>query len=599
MRRVAAVFRTHLWLRRFGAASAVILIVLLFIFFSYRLLWRGKIFPGISVSGIAIGGLSPERANDILSRRSAEFLESPLSLSYDEQGWTIEPSQLSLSYEPSVSVRAAYLSGRNGGFFGLPPLLGILEEGKDLPLRYTLDEQVLESSISAIASAVNVPSIPPSLEVLAAPDPQTHSRIKVEAGEAGLQLDVSSLRRTLHERFFTLSQEPVVLHAISLNSSDAAIDPVLTTMRAERLLDRTVVLSYAENSHEALRWELTGEEIVHFLSFDGGFDTEKIASYSATLAESIDRQPVNATFAFRDGRVVEFSPEQNGLTLNTSGTTDALTRTFSELEMSEETEMTLSLPVSVTLAQISTSEVNNLGIRELLGRGVTTFHGSIANREHNIALAASRVNGVLIAPGEVFSFNATVGDISAATGYRQAYIIKEGRTILDDGGGVCQVSTTLFRSALESGLPITERTAHSYRVSYYEQNSKPGFDATVFAPRVDLKILNDTPGHLLIQTETDTAANTLVFEIYGTSDGRVPSITNHRVWDVSPPPPDLYQDDPTLPAGSVKQVDWKAWGAKVKFDYSVSRDGATIYEKTFYSNFRPWQSVFLRGTGSI
>jgi vancomycin resistance protein YoaR len=189
-----------------------------------------------------------------------------------------------------------------------------------------------------------------------------------------------------------------------------------------------------------------------------------------------------------------------------------------------------------------------------------------------------------------------VGDISLATGYQQAYVIRDGRTVLGDGGGVCQVSTTLFRAILAAGLPIVERHAHSYRVGYYEQDSKPGLDATVFAPSADLKFTNDTSAYILIQSQVDKSKMTLEFDLYGTSDERKAELGKVRVWDVSDPPPDLYEDDPTLPAGTVKQVDYKAWGAKAAFDWKVTRGEEVLQERTFYSNYQPWQAVFLRGT---
>ena len=217
--------------------------------------------------------------------------------------------------------------------------------------------------------------------------------------------------------------------------------------------------------------------------------------------------------------------------------------------------------------------------------------------EHNVALTAAKLNGILLAPGETFSFNQTIGDVSAETGFQQAYIIKEGRTVLGDGGGVCQDSTTMFRAALDAGLEIVQRNAHAYRVSYYEQNSPAGIDATVYSPSPDFKFKNDTPAHILIQTTVNTGANYLKIEVYGTSDGRVSTISNARLWDQVPPPPALYQDDPSLPNGQVKQIDWEAWGAKAAFDWKVVRGSETLHEKTFYSNYRPWQAVYLRGTG--
>jgi vancomycin resistance protein YoaR len=215
---------------------------------------------------------------------------------------------------------------------------------------------------------------------------------------------------------------------------------------------------------------------------------------------------------------------------------------------------------------------------------------------HNIELAAARLNGVLIKPGEEFSFNAAVGEVSAATGYQAAYIIQNGRTQLGDGGGLCQDSTTVFRAALDSGLPITVRRGHSYRVGYYEQNAKAGLDATVYSPSTDLKFINDTPAHILIQTEVDSPNRTLKVYFYGTSDGRKATIKDHVVWGITPAPPDVYQDDPTLPVGTVKQVDWKAQGAKAQFVYVVERGGEIIFEKTFTTIYQPWAAVFLRGT---
>lgn len=189
--------------------------------------------------------------------------------------------------------------------------------------------------------------------------------------------------------------------------------------------------------------------------------------------------------------------------------------------------------------------------------------------------------------------------VSEFTGYQQAYIISGGKTILGDGGGVCQVSTTLFRAILDAGLPITERQAHAYMVGYYEQDSPPGLDATVYSPSPDLKFKNDTSNSILITARANPRNYSLVFELYGTSDGRVSTISKPAVTDVVPAPDDLYQDDPTLPVGTVKQIDFKAAGAKVTFNYKVTKAGETIYKKTFISNYRPWQAVYLRGTAPV
>ena len=166
--------------------------------------------------------------------------------------------------------------------------------------------------------------------------------------------------------------------------------------------------------------------------------------------------------------------------------------------------------------------------------------------------------------------------------------------MLDDGGGVCQDSTTLFRAVLNAGLPVVKRTAHAYRVGYYEQGFPPGLDATVFSPSVDFQFKNDTPSHVLIQAYT--LGNSLYVDLYGTSDGRVSKISTPIVTNQTRPPPELRQDDPTLPKGTVKQVDFSAWGANVTFTRKVERNGEILINETFRSNFRPWQAIFLVGT---
>lgn len=315
-----------------------------------------------------------------------------------------------------------------------------------------------------------------------------------------------------------------------------------------------------------------------------------------TMAGRIDVPVQEALFQFNDGKVTAFRASKNGRAVQKEEALARFESAVKALPHAPQLQVVINIPVYTIQPAATTEKVNSFGIKELIGRGYSEFTGSIPGRIHNVALAASRLNGILIPPGETFSFVDAIGDISAATGYQSAYIIKEGRTVLGDGGGVCQVSTTLFRSALAAGLPIVERHAHAYRVHYYEEAGyKAGIDATVFSPTVDLKIKNDTPAHILIQTKTDTKNLTLTFELYGTHDGRSSEILNHVVYGETPPPPALYQDDPTLAPGVVRQVDWAAWGAKASFAYRVTRGNEVLQDTTFNSNYRPWQAVYLRG----
>lgn len=327
------------------------------------------------------------------------------------------------------------------------------------------------------------------------------------------------------------------------------------------------------------------------------FREEVFTNVLENLKAGINIPVQDALFEFRSGRVTAFRPSKDGREINVEKLQKQFRDAVASLPDAPTRSLTLPIPVDTVRPSLTTDRVNTFGIREIIGRGYSEFAHSIPSRVHNIALASSKLHGLLIKPGETFSFNEAVGDVSATTGFQPAYIIKEGRTVLGDGGGVCQVSTTLFRAALNAGLPIIERRAHAYRVSYYEQAGyKAGLDATVFAPSVDLKIHNDTPAYILIQAKTDTQNMTLTIELYGTSDGRKAEIYNHVVSGITPPPPALFQDDPTLPVGVTKQVDFAAWGAKASFQYKVTRGGEVLQDTTFVSHFRPWQAVYLRGT---
>ena len=327
------------------------------------------------------------------------------------------------------------------------------------------------------------------------------------------------------------------------------------------------------------------------------YSEDKLYETLAPFIKKINKDPIDALFTFQNGKVIVFEPSEEGKMVDIDDIKKNLDYQFEKILFRQKTQ-TITIPINIkTLGpKITTDKANNLGIEELIGKGTSLFSHSIPNRIFNITLAAERINGILIAPNETFSFNKALGDVSSFTGYQQAYIIQNGKTILGDGGGVCQVSTTFFRALLDSGLPITQRHAHAYRVGYYEEDGPPGLDATIYVPTVDLQFKNDTNDYILVQTQIDQDIQQLSVFLYGTKDARVTNLTEPLITNRVPAPPDLYQDDPTLPKGVIKQVDWKSEGSKVSFTREVTKNGKKIIFDKFISNYAPWQSVFLRGT---
>ena len=577
--------------------------IFVLILMAYHLAYWNRIYPGVTIAGQPVGNKTVAEVITNYELRlpagKAGITNSKINkilLTDGNRQWEIDLGKIDFRFDATQSAQKAYRVGRNQNpFDNLKIKTQAWFQGINLPLDYSFNQPRLDAQIALIAGEVFKPAIEPNIKLI-------KGKIVVEPGKEGQELDEAKLLEIFNFRaagiafgdarqFSIFNFDPIKL-PIKITSPQLTPDQIeRSRQRAEKFLGKKLILTAGEKN----QWTLKENDFISFLSFTEGFNQEKIATWTAELAKIINHSPENAAFQFSEGKVIEFRPATEGKILDQTKTVDLVLQNLTKLEESEK-EIKVSLPIITTPPQIQTADVNNLGIQQLIGQGVSFFRGSINQRIHNIQLAASKLNGLLVAPGETFSFNQALGEVDQTTGYEQAYIIKEGRTVLGDGGGVCQVSTTLFRAALNAGLPIIERHAHAYRVGYYEQNSPAGLDATVFDPTADLKIKNDTPAHILIQTKTDTKNKILTFGLYGTADGRKVNLSKPKIWDQVPPPPDLYQDDPTLPAGQTKQIDWSAWGAKVSFDYKVVRNGETLQNRTFYSAYQPWQAIYLRGT---
>lgn len=546
-----------------------------------RLVWHTKFYPRIMVGGVAVSGLTREQARTRLEQMTTGY---QAQIEYGGGRWILPKGAVTYEIEPSLN--AAYHYGRKLAFTDY--LLLLINQQTNFPLLLAEGQsEQMGKAIAEIASAVEIPEQEAEVVI-------TKKGITIENGQDGVRIDGQKLDLEIRAAYANLKSEMIPLPTTTVERRLGEEELKELASRAERLLNKKLDLGVDDE-----KMMLTGSELIPFLATWGSevVEKEKVQEFVEGLAEAWNRDPQDAKFEFEEGKVKEFAPGRDGVEIEVQVTSEKLQAAIVKLLDSEEKEVKVEVVVIRTPPKVTTEKVNELGIRERIGRGESYYAHSIPNRIYNVALASERINSALIRPGEEVSFNKMVGEVSGATGYRPAYIIEKGRTVLGDGGGLCQVSTTMFRAAMSAGLPILERWGHAYRVSYYELDSKPGVDATVIAPSKDFRFKNDTPGHILIQTINDPKALHLVIEIYGTNDGRVASIENHKVWGITPPLPTIYQDDPSLPAGTMRQVDWAASGARASFEYRVVRNGETIQDKTFSTVYRPWASVYLRGTG--
>ena len=256
---------------------------------------------------------------------------------------------------------------------------------------------------------------------------------------------------------------------------------------------------------------------------------EKVSLFIQKVSETMNVPATNARLTITDGKVSEFTPSKNGQKLNIPATVTNITAGLVRINQSSEQTAIINLSVDKIEAEVTLDKVNKLGINELLARGESDFSGSPKFRTQNINIGSRKFNGIILAPEENFSFNQLLGEVTASTGFVPELVIKSGKLIPEYGGGLCQVSTTLFRAAVEAGLPILERRPHSLPVRYYNPQ---GFDATIYPGVVDLKFKNDTLAYILIQSKI--VGSKLYFEIYGTKDGRQVTINGPRQYDVQP-----------------------------------------------------------------
>lgn len=590
---------------------AAIAVVFLF-YFAFLSYYQEKFFPGVKISGNNVGGQNISKVTDDLYRKSQNRNADSLYLTYQGQTFTVNLKQTLPQLKLDESLQKAYFTGRTGEILmDLQDQFKLFMVGLDFypELKFKNYFQ-LTSQISLINQRIKKDALPAQLVF--------SDTITIIPSQDGIEIDDKKLLASIKDYLTLKADKPTTLPIKPLlpNLTNAKAEKYKKVLEAAKI--SPIILSFDKDTwtidqatlYSLLNFDETKTEIISFNSGEQNFsikeitfgnntvtdsklllDSVKLASYLKTIAEKIDQPMVEAKFVFDESsqRVTEFQPGQEGSELNRLKAAAFITQAI------ENNETRIQLPVEKTYPKTSTDKINNFGIRELLGKGTSSFIDSIPNRVYNISLSAAKTNGILVPPGEIFSFNQYLGEVSSATGFKQAYVIKGDKTVLDDGGGVCQVSTTLFRAVLNAGFPIVERTAHAYRVGFYEQGGSPaGFDATVFPPSVDFKFKNDTGSYILIQNYM--AGTTLTYQIYGTSDGRITTIGKPVILSQTPPPPELRQDDPTLPKGTEKETEHAIWGMNIQFKRTVVRNGETLIEEIIRSNFRPWQKVTLVGT---
>jgi vancomycin resistance protein YoaR len=381
---------------------------------------------------------------------------------------------------------------------------------------------------------------------------------------------------------------PVKIKYPSVVTSD--IEPLQDSF--VRLISAPIKFTYKDKSFEYLLGEKP-EKIIFDKDSEGqltvNIDQELIFDFIAQeLKPAISLEPEVLEINYENGRAQFSGIGKSGIEINKQELIEKVNN-YLVFELFEENPVGLSRNIAINTEEIPPKlvvapELQKRGIKELVSHGYTTYHGSPPNRIHNIIVGSNTYNGLIIPQGETFSFNNNLGPVNAAAGYKQELVIKAEGTIPEFGGGICQVSTTIYRGALFAGLDITQRYNHSYTVSYYSQVLGHGLDATIYPGSKDLQFVNDTPSDLVMQVFTE--GTTMTVRFFGTSDSRQVELIGPKILSQTPAGPAIYQVNADLPAGTVRQVDKPVNGLTTEWKRLITRPNGEVQEEIITSRFR-------------
>ncbi len=522
----------------------------------------GRLADGTRIAGIDVGGLTPKAARTLLERRSAQFEEVPVTFVAGNQTFRITPRSMGVEVDWAAAVAAA---SRQGGGFGVVRgyrrlELQLFPQELAPPIRSY--RAAIDYELGLLGKAVDAPHREAALV-------RHGLHITIAPGKTGRILDRAAARPLLVDSLASFSRAPVALpvRVDAPRVTVASLTPA--QQRASRIISGPVTMIAGPTRLRVPRWRLAKLLDLETMRLVG----PAADAFFARLERRLDQPAKDATFAVSGG-AISVVPSAPGLTLDVPRSVAAVLAAASR-----PVNRVATLSFSTQLPARTTAAARAMGITGTVG-SYETVYGGDPNRIHNVQLVAHLVDNKLIAPGATFSFNGTTGERSAAKGFLEAPVIVNGELQTGLGGGVCQVSTTVFNAAYEAGLRITARTNHSLYISHYPL----GRDATVNYPDTDLKFVNDT-GHWLL-LRTFVGPSSLTVALYGTPQHRrIETVSAPLV--VVAPPPVTKTVDATLKPGQVVVDDPGVPAQSTSVERTVySASGKLLSDEKWYSSYR-------------
>ncbi|MGA9761431.1 MAG: VanW family protein [Gaiellaceae bacterium] len=536
-----------------------------------------RIAAGVEIAGVNVGGLTSAQARQKLEKASGKLTWVPVELVARDKHFEVAPAQLGIDVDWDGAIARARREGDGTGPLRGFKRLEVRLLGSNVKPSVKLSAPALKALLAAIARSVDKPALEPAL-VLDGSSP------RVVPGHKGRMLDKKRTAEIVLKTLGSLTRDTVVLPVRVVAPSVRRSDLVRVAGQVKTVASAPVRLKLG-----AVRWTIPPAQLRKMLEFP--HDGERNLSiggreadvFLGSLAKQLDRPAKNAAFAVA-GRSIHVVPARIGRVLDREKTAQEIMSAALLLN-----RRTAPLVLKTTQPRRSTEQAKAMGISGLVGSYETSFSGT-ANRIHNVQLVAKLIDNKFVAPGAIFSFNKTTGERSSAKGFLTAPQIVNGQLVDALGGGICQVSTTVFNAAYEGGLDIRERVNHALYISHYPL----GRDATVSWPSPDLKFRNDTDHWLLIRTFS--SYSTLLVGIYGTPQHRK-VVSQAAPLQINGSPPLKRILDPDLAVGTKEVEDPGVPSSSTHVRRLVySSDGKLLHDDTWYSSYRSSPKIVRVGT---
>jgi len=575
------------------ASFFVLIMILSGAFAVYSFFNFDRVYANQYVGNINLAKRTRSEVRDILTKEAADFSSKELILRYkgekEEKTYKIKPSEVGLHYDAEATTKKVWDFGREGDIAS-----SSWHQMKSIFVRseheavFTINQGELEAKIKTIAKEIDLPEKDYSITY------KEGKFVLSDQQSEGRRIDQAEITTAIlnHLRKFESSEVAFVskIYAPKVKKEKA----LARLLAANRILEKGELIAFYEGQEFKFDKDMIGGTIKSQINKDDLeilLDDKRLNTFLDTVGGAINVEPRSAKLTINNSRATIFETSRDGKSLSGDISKERIKSALLSRAEDDSDHSRVELVVEVKKPEIAENDIGNLGITELVASASTEFKGSPANRIHNIQTGAAAINGVLVKPGETFSTLARLGAIDGSTGYLPELVIKEDRTVPEFGGGLCQVSTTLFRSALNAGMKIVERSNHSYRVGYYEP--PVGMDATIYDPAPDFKFSNNYSSHILIQSKVE--GTKITFELYGTKDGRQVEIGQPVVYDYTNPSEPINIETDTLPPGERKQIEKPHQGASAKFHYKSVRNDEVLQERDFFSKYVPWPEKWLVG----